>query len=359
MTPASTVAYDANGNALTDAAGKSYTWDFENRMVQAIVPGTNGGTTTFKYDPFGRRIYKQSPSFTSSFVYDGSNLIETVNGSGSEIASYTQTQNIDEPLAELRGSTTDYYEADGLGSITSLSGSTGALANTYTYDSFGNLTNSTGGVRNSFQYTGREFDPETNLYFYRARYLDPSSGRFISEDPARFNPNQANFYSYVGNSPLINFDPTGLALCQFFIDRTTHAGYLYCTSNDPRKPSIGFPAASGNNGEESHCRNNPDCAANEGQGPIPLGDWTWTGGQGTNHTSHGNRDLIPTPNTNTNATEGRSGIQTHWCAYPFGPGTQPKFCSTGCVTANESDINTLNNLIDSEPGSRMLVIGIH
>jgi len=57
---------------------------------------------TFKYDPFGRRIYKQSPTFTGIFAYDGNNLIETVNSSGTEIAGYTQTQKIDETLAELR-----------------------------------------------------------------------------------------------------------------------------------------------------------------------------------------------------------------------------------------------------------------
>jgi len=62
--------YDANGNTLSDASGRSYTWDFENRLTQAVVPGTNGGTTTFKYDPFGRRIQKISPNFTSIFVYD-------------------------------------------------------------------------------------------------------------------------------------------------------------------------------------------------------------------------------------------------------------------------------------------------
>ncbi len=48
MTPASTVACDANGDSLSDPSGKSYTWDFENRLTQAVVPGTNGGTTTFK-----------------------------------------------------------------------------------------------------------------------------------------------------------------------------------------------------------------------------------------------------------------------------------------------------------------------
>lgn len=55
-TPSGSYTYDANGNTLADASGKIYTWDFENRLVQAVVPGT--GTTTFKYDPFGRRIQK-------------------------------------------------------------------------------------------------------------------------------------------------------------------------------------------------------------------------------------------------------------------------------------------------------------
>jgi len=207
MTPAPTVAYDANGNTLSDPSGKSYTWDFENRLTQVVNPSV--GTTTFRYDPFDRRIQKQSPNFTSIFVYDGDSLLETLNASGSEVASYTQTQKIDETLAELRSSTTDYYEADGLGSITSLSTSAAALANTYTYDSFGNTTASTGTLRNYFQYTGREFDPETGIYEYRARYYDPQIGRFISEDPIRFRGG-IDFYEYVFNNPPLWTDPRGL-----------------------------------------------------------------------------------------------------------------------------------------------------
>jgi hypothetical protein len=59
--------------------------------------------------------------------------------------------------------------ANGLGSVTSLSTSGGAIANTYTYDSFGNLTASSGSLTNPFRYTAREFDSETSLYYYRAR----------------------------------------------------------------------------------------------------------------------------------------------------------------------------------------------
>ena len=167
-----------------------------------------GHSVTFKYDPFGRRIEKITSSTTSVYAYDRDNLIEETNGSGAVVARYTQTQEIDEPLAMLRGATTSYYEADSLGSITSLSSAAGALAQTYTFDSFGKLTASSGSLVNPFQYTGRESDSETGLYFYRARYYDQSTGRFLSEDTARFSES-TNFYPYVGSNPLTYKDPFG------------------------------------------------------------------------------------------------------------------------------------------------------
>jgi RHS repeat-associated protein len=204
--------YDNNGNTTskTDSTGTTnYTWDYENRLASVALPGS-GGTVNFKYDPFGRRIEKVSPTATSIFAYDGDDLVETTNGLGSEVASYTHTQNIDAPLAMLRGTTASYYEADGLGSITSVSSSGGSLAQTYTYDSYGNTTSSSGSLTNFFRYTGREFDSETGLYFLRARYLDPTTGRFISEDPLEFASGSTNFYGYVGDNPTALNDPFGL-----------------------------------------------------------------------------------------------------------------------------------------------------
>jgi len=163
---------------------------------------------TFKYDPMGRRIYKSSSAGTSIYAYDGTGIVETVNATGAVVARYTQGPIIDEPLAELQGSTTDYYQADGVGSVTSLSNAAGALAQTYAFDSFGNTTNSSGSLTNPFQYTAREFDTETNLYYYRARYFDQASGRFISEDPKKTTA-EFNFYRYALNSPLNFTDPLG------------------------------------------------------------------------------------------------------------------------------------------------------
>jgi len=172
-----------------------------------------GSGVTFKYDPFGRRIEKSSSAGTSIYAYDGINVVEESNATGGAVARYTQTENVDEPLAMLRSSTTSYYEADGLGSITSLSSSGGSLAQTYGYDSFGKQTSSSGSITNPFQYTAREVDPETSLSFYRNRYLDVSTGRFLSEDPIAFLAG-TNFYAYVHNEPVGWADPTGEQKCK-------------------------------------------------------------------------------------------------------------------------------------------------
>ena len=202
--------YDANGNTLSDPSGKQYTWDFENRLVQAMVPGTNGGTTTFKYDPFGRRIQKSGPLGTTNYLYDGDSVLEGLDGSGNVLARYAQTQRIDEPLAMLSSTTARYYESDNLWSVTSLSSASGSLVQTYTYDSFGKLTGSTGTVSNPSQYTAREFDSETGLQFSRHRYYDSGVGRFTSEDLIRFGAEGPNLYWYVRNSPTNLVDPLGL-----------------------------------------------------------------------------------------------------------------------------------------------------
>ena len=214
-TPSTTYTYDNDGNLVTkvNSAGTTqYFWDYENRMTSVTLPG-GGGTVSFKYDPFGRRIYKSSSSATSVYAYDGDNLIEETNSSGTVVARYSQGLNIDEPLAMLRSATTSYYQADGLGSITSLSSGAGTLAQTYTFDSFGNQTASSGSLTNPFQYTARESDPETGLYYYRARYYDPNAGRFLSEDPISFRGG-INKFTYVHNGATDRVDRFGTQDCE-------------------------------------------------------------------------------------------------------------------------------------------------
>jgi len=211
-TSVATFTYDGNGNTLTkvDSSGTTqYNWDFENRSTSVVLPGTTGAVT-FKYDPFGRRVQKSSASGSVNYLHDGSNSVEEIDQSGALLARYAQGAGIDEPLAEVRGGEVGLYAQDGLGSVTSLIDSTGILVNAYSYNAFGLLTTSTGSAVNPFQYTGRDYDPETGLRYYRARYYLSDVGRFLSEDPVGFRGG-VNFYAYVKNNSPNRIDPAGLA----------------------------------------------------------------------------------------------------------------------------------------------------
>jgi RHS repeat-associated protein len=209
--PTGSYTYDNNGNTKTKPDGTQYTWNFDNQLTQVVLPGS-GGTVNFKYDPLGRRIQKtltQGSTTTTNYLYDGRNLLEELDASGNVLARYNNGPAIDEPISELRASTTSYYQVDFLGSVTSLSNAACALANTYTYDSFGNLTASSGSITNPVRFTGREFDSETGLYNYRFRYFDPTIGRFLSEDPILFDGG-IDFYRHAENNPVSEADPLGL-----------------------------------------------------------------------------------------------------------------------------------------------------
>jgi RHS repeat-associated protein len=203
MTPTGNTLSKRNGSGTT-----SYAWDFENRLTSVTLP--TGGVVSFKYDPFGRRIYKNSSAGSMTYAYDGENIEEELTGSTGTLGErYTYGPGVDEPLVGQRQPQIYYYEADGLGSVTSLTDPTGALAATYTYDSFGLQTSGTGNATNWFRYTGRELDSGTGLYYYRARYYDPMAGRFLSEDPIGFSGGDKNLYRYVQDDPANLTDPQG------------------------------------------------------------------------------------------------------------------------------------------------------
>ena len=206
-TPNGSYTYDKDGEMLTRPDGTQFSWDYEGRVAQAVLPN-GGGTVTFHYDPFGKRIQKSGLLGTTNYFYDGRDILETADQNGNPLARYAGALEVDEPLSELVSGTMGYYEQDGNSTVTSLTDMNGNALNTYTYDTFGNLTASTLAAANPFQYTGREFDSETGIYEYRARYYDQTVGRFLSEDPRRFAVG-INFYDYVRNSPASLKDPLG------------------------------------------------------------------------------------------------------------------------------------------------------
>jgi RHS repeat-associated protein len=99
-----------------------------------------------------------------------------------------------------------YFLQDHLGSTTALTNSQGATVSQISYDSFGNP--SAGANLTRYTYTGREFDSDTGLYYYRARWYDPKVGRFISEDPIGL-AGGINEFAYVGDDSVNARDPHG------------------------------------------------------------------------------------------------------------------------------------------------------
>jgi len=268
--------YDLNGNETSkiDSTGTTnYTWDYENRLTSVTLP-SSGGTVSFSYDPFGRRIKKVSSAGTSIFAYDLDNMVEEANSSGSVVSRYAQAECIDEPLAMHRASVTSYFEQDCLDTVISLSNGSGTLTQTYTFDSFGKQTASSGSLINPFQFTGREFDSETGLYFYRARYYSSGEGRFSSEDPLRFFSGATNFFNYVGANPVNLVDPFGLT-CYCTYSQST--GHLKCVDVDTGDVVAEANGYAGN----GVGKNNPLFQTGNDTGPLPRGSYM----MGRAHTS--------------------------------------------------------------------------
>ncbi|OGR36898.1 MAG: hypothetical protein A2091_11395 [Desulfuromonadales bacterium GWD2_61_12] len=229
-------AYDEFGNQqfrYLDAARSKfwqYSWDGENRLIEArlVKDGATLRTVSFAYDPFGRRIEKQvvegTTATTYGYFYDGADIVlETVgNGSTTISTQYVHGPGIDEPLSLTRNGQSFFYHADGLGSIVAITDSQKNIVQRYSYDSFGMVTPSNPDFENSYTYTGREWDKELGLLFYRSRYLDPMEGRFTSKDKIGFNGGDVNLYRYVRNQPTDWVDPSGnfaetMAVGGFFV----------------------------------------------------------------------------------------------------------------------------------------------
>ena len=93
--------------------------------------------------------------------------------------------------------------------LTDLTSSSGSIVKSFAYKSFGEIYSQSGTVQQPFTFTGREYGPKSGLYYYRARYYDPISGRFLTKDPIGFAGGDVNLYRYVQNNPLNFTGPTG------------------------------------------------------------------------------------------------------------------------------------------------------
>jgi len=213
--PLELFSYDAVGNRLSSEgqapnSGRNteYVYDFENRLIEVDYTGI---VAQYKYDPFGRRIEKNVNGDITTYFYDGPNIITEYNGNGNVKNAYLHSLAIDDPLAVQQGGQIYYYHKDGLGSITEMTDASGNTIINYRYNSFGEIISQTGNLNQPFTFTGREYDAESGLYYYRARYYDPRAGRFLTKDPNGFTNGDIALYIYVQNNPLSKRDEFGLA----------------------------------------------------------------------------------------------------------------------------------------------------
>ena len=201
-TPPATYAHDDSGNMTSDDV-HTFEWDSENRLVSVWKQGAL--VADFAYDGYGRRHRKTADGVTHTYVYDGQQIIEERLSSGGAIR-YFDGPGVDQHLAyQYPPGVAFFYATDHLGSVTSVTRSNGAVSLTRQYDPWGNIIE--GSTASGYAFTGREWDAETGLYYYRARYYDPKIGRFISEDDRYIDG--PNLYPYVRNNPTSYVDPRG------------------------------------------------------------------------------------------------------------------------------------------------------
>jgi RHS repeat-associated protein len=197
--------YDDEGNltqrtTLATNEVTEYTWDYRNRLTQVTVK--NAAQTiikqvNFTYDALNRRIEKKidpdgsgpQAATIERFIYDRDHIKLVFNGSNTLTRRYLHGPNIDQILADedVVPKQISWPLSDHQGTVRDLVNNSGIIQNHLRYDGFGKIVSQTAPTLNPrFAYTGREWDSEIGLYFYRARYYDPGVGRFIGEDPVGF-----------------------------------------------------------------------------------------------------------------------------------------------------------------------------
>ncbi|MFR9708483.1 RHS repeat-associated core domain-containing protein [Paenibacillus sp. MB22_1] len=246
-------AYDARGNRKTlqgdslieDTNEQTYTFNVWDQLKSVTKENV---TTEFEYEMQGLRLSKTTtsrepadasgqtpPPVTEKVRYAYNNsgkVITEANGNNQALANYVWGP--DRLLAKRDAVTNKkyYYVYNGHGDVVQIVDEAGNTVNSYQYDEWGNILHQEEQIQNVFKYAGEMQDEETGLYYLRARYYDPATGRFISKDTYEgsvTNPLSLNLYTYVENKPLNNIDPTGY-WCESVVNGKTYSHAGQCSN---------------------------------------------------------------------------------------------------------------------------------
>ena len=196
------------------SSGDDCGWvDFVQWTGYSPVPDSdNWQQLDYKYDVGGRRSEKIIDGYGTRYVYDGPHVIAEYDGNNNLLRKYIYGPGIDQPVSMIEVADNNaayYYHYDALGSVIALSDSTGDTVQTYEYSVFGEPAVEDANHTNPYMFAGRRYDIEIGLYYNRARYYNPYTGRFLQTDPSGYSDGM-NWYAYCGSNPLNCTDPTGL-----------------------------------------------------------------------------------------------------------------------------------------------------
>jgi RHS repeat-associated protein len=213
--------YDLNGNMTFDGMN-NVVYDYANRPVRFENVAFIVDVT---YDALGRRLQKKVTTKASGetriegYILDGVRVISDLDESGNSNKDYIWGIGIDELLATAKGRSTnyDFYLRNSLGSVTHIVNKDAEVEESYKYTVYGLVTiydrkgeeTQKSKSKNRYLFTGREYDSETGLYYYRARYYSPNLGRFLQRDPINWADPYFNLYTYTLNNPNNKIDSFG------------------------------------------------------------------------------------------------------------------------------------------------------
>ena len=236
------------------------------------------------------------------FLYDGVNNLKDYDEDWEPVASYVQGIGIDKLISRKDTNGPRYFHADALGSTRLMTDATQASTAAYTYDAWGKVTAQTGETANKYKFTAREWEDEIKLQYNRARFYDPETGRFITQDPLTKGPDDPTIAYYSGVYSIIHrYVKEYIDALQ--PDKTNR--YVYCYNNP-----INFTDPLGLDADEDKVKGVGEAAKAEQKGDTKAEEAGKSDKTGTEQKGKTSEDIKRDQGVETQQQSGKSSIET-------------------------------------------------